>query len=365
LSQADKDTIVNWVSAGAPEGSAADLPPQPVYPDGWAIGKPDAIFALAEDYPVPASGTIDYKYFEVPTNFTEDKWIQAFEVKPGEPSVVHHVIVYARPPQRPRPAAAANAAPAGAPAGGAPQQRRQPPFTFAPNMEEPDDVKAGAAHEAVANDRPAPEGGNGMFVGGYTPGQSVRVFQPGSSMRLPAGSTIVFQMHYTANGKPAHDRSRIGFVFAKEPPKQEAIIGALVNQNFTLPAGVASTKVDAEMTINQDMILWSLLPHTHVRGRRWEIEAKYPDGRSEVILSVPNYDFNWQTDYIFKQPLKLPKGTVLHSSAWYDNSAANKSNPNPNADVHWGDQTWEEMQFTAFTFTLQPQQSPATGAQQQ
>jgi hypothetical protein len=378
LSQADKDTIVRWVSAGAPEGNPADLPAQPVYPDGWAIGKPDAVFALGEDYPVAASGTIDYKYFEVPTNFTEDKWIQGFEVKPGEPSVVHHVIVYARPPQRPRPAAAANAAPAGAaPAGGAPAagapaggaaqanpQRRQPPFTFAPNMEEPDEVKAGAAHEGVPNDRPAPEGGTGMFVGGYTPGQAVRMFQPGSALRLPAGSTLVFQMHYTANGKPSHDRSKIGFVFAREAPKQEAIIGALVNQNFTLPAGVANTKVDAEMTINQDMILWSLLPHTHVRGRQWEITATYPDGRREVILSVPNYDFNWQTDYIFKQPLKLPKGTVLHSAAWFDNSAANKSNPNPKADVHWGEQTWEEMQFTAFTFTLEPQQRPATGAQQ-
>src|SRR4029453_15449236 len=127
LSQTDKDTIVMWVNAGAPEGNAADLPPQPVYPDGWAIGKPDAIFALGEDYPVAASGTIDYKYFEVPTNFTEDKWIQAFEVKPGEPAVVHHMIVYAR---RPRPAAPANSAPGGAPAAaGAPQQRRQGPFT--------------------------------------------------------------------------------------------------------------------------------------------------------------------------------------------------------------------------------------------
>ncbi len=365
LSQADRDTIVRWVSAGAPEGNPADLPPQPVYPDGWAIGKPDAVFALSEDYPVPPSGTIDYKYFEVPTNFTEDKWIQAFEVKPGSPSVVHHVIVYARPPQRPRPAAPASAAPpAGAPPANAAPQRRQAPFTFAPNMEEPDAVKAAAARQEGGNDRPAPDGGTGMFVGGYTPGQAVRVFQPGSSLRLPAGSTLVFQMHYTANGKPMTDRSKIGFVFAKEAPKQEAIIAALVNQNFTLPAGEPNTRVDAELTINQDMILWSLLPHTHVRGRRWEVEARYPDGRSEVILAVPNYDFNWQTDYIFKQPLKLPKGTVLHSSAWYDNSAANKSNPNPKADVHWGDQTWEEMQFTAFTFTLEPPQRPATGAQQ-
>jgi hypothetical protein len=364
LNTAEKDTILKWVAAGAPEGNAADLPPQPVYPDGWAIGKPDAVFAMGEEYPVPASGTIDYKHFEVPTNFTEDKWIQAFEVKPGTPAVVHHVIIYARQPRRERPAgaAAAPAAPSGQAA--APPQRRQGPFTFAQGMEEPDEVKAAAARQDTPNDRPAPKERNGGFAGGFTPGQGVRVFQPGSAMKLPAGSTLVFQMHYTAIGKPAVDRSRIGFVFAKEPPKQEAIIGALVNANFTLPAGAASTRVDAEMTINQDTTLWSLLPHTHVRGRRWEIQATYPDGRSEIVLAVPNYDFNWQTDYVFKQPLKLPKGTILRSSAWYDNSAANKTNPDPKADVHWGEQTWEEMQFTAFTFTLDPQPKPATGAQQ-
>lgn len=361
LTDAEKDVILKWVAAGAPEGNAKDLPPQPVYPDGWTIGKPDAIFALQEDYPVPASGTIDYKYFEVPTNFTEDRWIQAFEVKPGSPSVVHHVIVYARPPRRQPSATAAQAAPS------RPQQRREPPFSFAPNMDEPDDVKANGARQETPNDRPAPEAGTGSFVGGFTPGQNVRVFAPGSALRLPAGSTLVFQMHYTANGKATTDRSKIGFVFADQPPVQETIIGALVNQNFTLPAGASNTEVDAEMTLNQNMTLWSLLPHTHVRGRRWQVEATYPDGRKEIILSVPNYDFNWQTDYVFKQPLKLPKGTKLKTLAWYDNSAANKSNPNPTADVHWGEQTWEEMQFTAFTFTLDQQPSPraATSAAQQ
>jgi hypothetical protein len=182
-------------------------------------------------------------------------------------------------------------------------------------------------------------------------------------MKLPAGSTLVFQMHYTANGTVTTDQSRIGFVFAKEPPKQETITAALVNANFTLPAGAADTRVDAEMTINNDLTLWSLMPHTHVRGRRWQVEVTYPDGRNEIVLAVPNYDFNWQTDYIFKQPLKLPKGAVVRTSAWYDNSAANKSNPNAKMDVHWGEQTWEEMQFTAFTFTLDQQPRPATAGQ--
>jgi hypothetical protein len=189
------------------------------------------------------------------------------------------------------------------------------------------------------------------------------VFQPGTALKVPAGSTLVFQMHYTANGKPATDRSQIGLVFAPERPKQEAITAALVNANFTLPAGAPNTRVDAQMTLNRDVTLWSLMPHTHVRGRQWEVQVTYPDGRSEIVLAVPQYDFNWQTDYVFKQPLRLPKGTVVRTSAWYDNSSANRSNPDPSVEVHWGEQTWEEMQFTAFTFTLDPQR-PATGAQQ-
>jgi hypothetical protein len=360
LNAADRETLLAWANGGAPEGNPADLPAAPVYPDGWSIGKPDAVFTLPEDYPVPASGTIDYKYFEVPTNFTEDKWVQAFEVKPGTPSVVHHVIIYSRPPRRP--------APEGAQAQQQQQQqagpRRQGPISFAPGMEEPDDVKANAAHQSTPNDRPAPKGGAGAFVAGFAPGQSVRVFQEGSALKVPAGSTLIFQMHYTASGKPATDRSKIAFVFAKEKPKYEAITAALMNQNFTLPAGSASTRVDAEMTINNPMTLWSLLPHTHVRGVKWEVEMTYPDGRKEIVLAVPKYDFNWQTDYVFKEPLKIPAGTKVRTSAWYDNSTANKSNPDPKADVHWGEQTFEEMQFTAFTFTLDPQPKPSTAQQQ-
>jgi hypothetical protein len=363
LTDAEKDTIARWVNAGAPEGNKADLPAQPTYPDGWAIGEPDAVFSMQEDYPVPASGTVEYKYFEVPTNFTEDKWITAYQVRPSTPGVVHHVIVYARPPRRERPA---NAQPPAA--GGAPARRQEGPITFAAGMEEPRTPEVLAARElkqGPANDRPAPEGGTGNFVGGYVPGQNLRVFRPGTAMRLPAGSTLVFQMHYTANGKAATDRTSIGFTFTPTPPKQEVIIAALMNQNFTLPSGASSTDVVAEMTVNRDMEIWSLLPHTHVRGKRWEVRAIYPDGRDEIVLAVPHYDFNWQTEYIFKEPLKLPKGTVLRTTAWYDNSEGNKSNPDPTKDVHWGDQTWDEMQFTAFAFTLDSQPRPPSAGQQQ
>ena len=359
LSAADKDTIVKWVAAGAPEGNRADLPPAPTYPSGWAIGQPDAVFEMTEAYPVPASGTIDYKHFEVPTNLTEDKWIQAFEFKPEARAVVHHIIVYARPPRRPAPAAAA--APPAAPAAGAP--RPTPPFTMASDMNTPPEHRTGMAKQATPNDRPVPKDGMGAFVGGFAPGQAIRIYQEGTAMRLPAGSTLIFQVHYTAGGKPVTDRSKIGFVWAKAAPRQELVTVPLINGNFTLPAGAPNTEVDAQMTFNTDTTIWSILPHTHVRGREWKVEVTYPDGRKEVVLAVPKYDFNWQTDYVFKEPLKLPKGTSLKTLAWYDNSTRNKSNPDPSVDVHWGEQTWEEMQFTALTMTIGTSESRPTGGQ--
>jgi hypothetical protein len=375
LTDAEKDVLARWADGGAPEGNRSDLPPAPVYPDGWNIGQPDAIFTMNESYPVSASGTIDYKHFEVPTNLTEDRWIQAYEVKPGTPSVVHHVIVYARPPRRTPPAGAAApsgtppaatapgaAAPAaGAAAPAAPAAPPQAPFAFAPGMNLPPDVRKQMARGETPNDRPSPPGGLGAFVGAFAPGQGIRVYHPGTAMKLQAGTTLIFQMHYTATGTATTDRTKIGFVFAKTPPKQEAITVSLINQNFTLPAGAPNTRVDAQMTFNRDATIWSILPHTHVRGKAWTVEVTYPDGRKETVLNVPKYDFNWQTDYVFKEPLKLPKGSTLRTSAVYDNSSANKSNPDPKIDVHWGEQTWEEMQFTAMTVTLDLPATPSGG----
>jgi hypothetical protein len=357
LSPADKDTIARWVAGGAPEGDPAELPAPPKYADGWLIGQPDAILTMQEDYAIPASGTIAYQYFEVPTSFAEDRWIQAFEVRPGNRTVVHHVIVYTRPP-----------APAAPPTPAAQSGPRPAPlFEFAKGMEIPAGQTGGRPLPAAErkapgpNDRPAPRT-LGPSIGAYVPGTSTRVFPTGTAARLAAGSTLVFQMHYTTTGKPATDRTSIGFIFSKTPPPTELRFTALINGSLHIPAGDPDYRVDAEMTINRDVTLWAMLPHTHVRGKQWQYDVTFPDGRKEALLVVPKYDFEWQTEYLLKRPLRLPKGTTLHATAWYDNSPRNKSNPDPTKDVWWGDQTWEEMMFTGLTYSLDPAPAPANAA---
>jgi hypothetical protein len=352
LSEAEKNTIVQWANAGAPEGNPADLPPQPTYATEWLMGQPDAVFSMSEDYPVSANGTIAYQYFEVPTTFTEDKWIQAMEVRPGNPKVLHHVIVYARNPPAAAPPQAAQSAPS------APPMPRPAPVISMP--EYATQIPAGQTggrplppeqrKPLGPNDRPAPR--MGPSIGGFAPGQFVRTYQEGSAMKLPAGATLILQTHYTANGEATTDRTRIAVKFAKTRPKAEVRFASLINGSLHIPAGANDYRVETEMTIGQDITMWSMLPHTHVRGVRWTYEATFPDGRTETILSVPKYDFNWQTDYVFKQPLKLPKGTKIHATAWYDNSKNNPSNPDPTKEVFWGDQTWEEMMYTGLTFSI-------------
>ena len=355
LSDEQRATIARWVEEGAPEGDPKDLPKKPEYTPGWNIGQPDVVLEMQEDYPLPATGEVPYVYFEVPTNLTEDRWIQSWEVRPGNPAAVHHVIVYVRPPQD----ATGGAAVAGAARPGTPATARpQGVVTMAEGMDIPDGQTGG---RPVADDpklkfpnyRPRPRGTAGS-IGGFVPGNGSRVFPAGTAMRLPKGSSLVFQMHYTTTGKETTDRTKMGLVFAKEPPKMPLSGTALINGALHIPAGAANHRVDAEMTLNRDLLLFSMIPHTHVRGIRWHYEAVYPDGRTEPILSVPNYDFDWQHEYQFARPLELPAGTKIKASAWYDNSPANKSNPDPTKDVWWGDQTWEEMMFTSFTWHVRP-----------
>ena len=353
LTALEKDTIARWVEAGAPEGDPRDLPPPPHYAEGWRISQPDVVLAMQEEYAIPAAGTIAYQYFEVPTNFSEDKWITSYEVRPSNRAVVHHVIVYARPPAPPTSGS------------GSPQSGPQPAplFTLADGMDIPAGQTGGPQlppdqRRAIGpNDRPAPRR-LGASLGGYVPGTSSRTYPRGTAVRIAAGSTLIFQMHYTTIGKPTSDRTSIGFVLASAPPQVELRSTALINGGLEIPAGAADHRVDAEMTINRDVTLWSMLPHTHVRGKRWVYDVTYPDGRKEVILSVPKYDFEWQTDYMFKRPLKLPTGTKLHATAWYDNSPGNRSNPDPTSKVWWGDQTWEEMMFTGLLYSVDSTEAP-------
>ena len=342
LSDADKRTIVRWVDAGAPLGNAADLPPAPDFPTEWTIGAPDAVIAMPHHFDVPATGTIEYQYFEVPTGFTEDKWVRAIEILPGAREVVHHVLVFARAPEPPTYAAGTAAPAAPAAASGAPAAPAPPPLMI-------------RRTDHSIPDALGPDGKPrqlGSLIGSTAPGTNVLAFPAGTALRVRAGSVLTFQMHYTARGHAMKDRTRVGMVFAKEPPENQMIASAFFNGQFEIPAGARDHHVAAEVGFSESVQLWGLLPHTHLRGKRWEYRLILPDGKAEVLLSVPRYDFNWQTYYLFAKPVAIPAGSRIESVAWYDNSEANPSNPDPAKPVRWGDQTWEEMQYTGLLVTV-------------
>ena len=347
LTQREIDTIASWANGGAREGDPAALPPLPAFPEGWQIGTPDLVFEMPVDYQVPASGTIDYQYFDVPTNFTEDRWMQAGEVRAGDRARVHHIIVYVREPgPNTRPTVVnvrpllGGAAPSATSLGRAAAGRRA--------------AASGAGQAAAAPQTRgrAPGGGDAMLVN-WAVGEDAPVHPPGTAKRIPAGSTLVFQVHYTTNGTPGVDRSRLGLIFAKEPPAREVRTGVIANPVLAIPPGAANHEVAAEATFSEDVRVWTMHPHMHLRGKDMTYTAIYPDGRDEIVLRVPKFDFGWQTDYWLAEPLSLPKGSKLHVRAHFDNSAANRSNPDPAASVRWGDQTWEEMMIGFFTYTVE------------
>ena len=254
---------------------------------------------MQEDYPIPATGTVPYQYLEVPANFKEDRWITGWEIRPGDRKAVHHIIVQMRPGPEQLAAIqqqmrAAQAAAAAAAPGAPPTPRPLPVFSFNPPPNLPDGQSGGRPlppdqrPAPTPNDRPRPPG-TGAPLGGYVPGSGVAYFPEGTALRLPAGYSLVFQMHYTPYGKATTDRTKIGLTFAQEPPKTILNVAAMLNGGLHIPAGAANHEVDAEMTINRDVILYSFVPHTHVRGTGWYYEATYPDGRKEVLLSVPKY----------------------------------------------------------------------------
>ncbi len=349
LSESDKSTIIAWIDAGTPEGNANELPTPPVYPDSWTAGTPDEIVSMPETFHVPARGTIEYQYFEVPTNFTEDKWVSSLEILPGSRKSVHHVLVFARAPRPSSPSSPA------ARKSDAPARKRVPLFTpDSGNIpsEPPPPTPSPTAQTATEQNHEEPQQDLGVLVGATAPGTNVVTFPPGTALKIAAGTVLTFQMHYTAHGHEDEDKTSVGFTFSKVPVTDQVRADNFVNANFAIPPGAKDYAISAGITVRDSIRIWAMIPHTHLRGVRWEYELVHPDGRTEKVLSVPRYDFNWQTFYMFASPLVIPAGGRLHAVAWYDNSAENRSNPDATKEVHWGDQTWEEMQYTAFFYSM-------------
>ena len=323
LTQAEIDTITTWVDAGSLEGDRRDLPKAPQFAEGWSIGKPDYVFKMQKPFTVPADGTVPYVYISIPTNLKQDIWIRAVELKPTDRRVVHHIIS---------------------------------------NLVEGDGT-APDPEPKLTRDPKRKEIGGGL--GGLVPGRLYGEFEEGVARKIPAGTDIVLQMHYTTIGQAVTDQTEIGVVLAKEPPAKLRAEGggSIPNTTFAIPPGDPNYEVTGKLTFNRDTYLSSLYPHMHVRGKDATYTVVYPDGREEVVLRVPKYDFNWQLSYKLAEPKFLPKGSTLKVTMHYDNSTANRFNPDPTATVRWGDQTWEEMMLVYYG-TIELPGSTATRSRQ-
>lgn len=317
MTEQEKETIYAWIENGMPKGDPKDLPEPLPYADGWRIPEPDLVISLPEEFTIlpegeldpktgKPTGQIDYKYFVAEHEFTEDKWVQAAEAKPGNPAVVHHIIVFVKPPGEGK-----------------------------------------KVHGELSSD----------WLVATAPGAMPLRLPEGMAKRIPKGSKLVFQLHYTPNGTEQVDRSSVGIVFADpKTVKKEVATDKVLRGDFLIPAGADNHRVEASKTFRRDVLLLALFPHMHLRGKSFRYVAEYPDGRpEEILLDIPRYDFKWQNSYIFAEPKLLPKGTTLRCIAHYDNSKENPANPNPDVDVRWGDQTWEEMMIGYFDMVLADQ----------
>jgi mono/diheme cytochrome c family protein len=295
LSERDVADLVAWMDAGMPEGNPRVAPAELRWADGWSIGEPDAVIPMPEPFDVPAEGMVEYQYMYVKTDFPEDRWVQAMEIRPTAPQVTHHVLIF---------------------------------------LEEPDAERK--------------QGGIAGFFAGYAPGNHGVVFPQGMAKRLPAGAWLKFQLHYNANGVAATDRSALGLIFADEPPEREVRTRSAFNHEFVIPPGAPRYPATGEREFTEDGYILEFFPHMHNRGTAFRYELVHPDGRVDHLLEVPRYDFNWQINYKPDRPIFTPAGSRLVATGWFDNSPDNPANPDPTAEVQFGEQTWEEMMIGYF-----------------
>jgi hypothetical protein len=317
LSDGQIATIAAWAKAGAPAGDARDSPPLRIWNEGWNIPQPDVVVRMPRPVQIPARGEVEYRYEIVATHFAEDRWVQMAEVRPSSAAHVHHAVVYIRPPD----SAWLRHAPVGE------------PFTASMLT---DAEERRQAHETTSD-----------LLLVYAPGSAPDRWGEGLARFVPAGSDLVFQMHYTTNGEAASDETSVGLVFAKSAPKQRVITLQLNNHALLIPPGADDFRVEVEGTLPNDATLLSLFPHMHLRGKRFEYDIVHEDGSVETLLRV-NYHFHWQLSYKLAEPRELKAGTKLRAVAWYDNSKNNPHNPDPEKLVTWGDQTSQEMMVGFF-----------------
>jgi hypothetical protein len=315
LSQEQKNTLVSWIDGGMPQGDPADLPEEVSRHNEWRIGEPDVVFEMPEEVTIDPAGVVPYMYFETKTDFEEDVWVSSMECLPGNPKVVHHIIMFVSAPGE--------------------------------GLDFGDDEAGG-------------EGGSG-FLDAFAPGGTPQALPQGQARRIPKGSSLIWQVHYTPTGKVETDRSRFGIKFATGPINYEMRTGNAINTNFEIPPRADSYKVESYTTFTSPATLMSLAPHMHYRGKSFEYYLETPDGKKTHLLSVPKYDFNWQTTYDFKEPVVVPAGSKMHCIAHFDNSDKNPYNPDPEKTVRWGDQTWEEMMIGFFHYSTSVEDNAISG----
>lgn len=324
LTEGETDLINAWVAAGAPRGDGPE-PPPPAFVEGWRIGTPDLTLSIPKPHPIPATGPGEYQYFEIPTNLTEDRWVQAVEIRPGTRPVVHHALAFIRSPQS-----------------------AVRPLTPGPGGLPCSDDVCGDIEQHDAR--------MGPIFAAIAVGTQPEVYPAGTAKLLPAGSVLTLQVHYTPTGTATTDRISVGLVFAKAPPTTPLKMVPLSKAGFVIPPRAPNHALDAALVFKKDVRIWSIGPHAHLRSKSWLFELETPDGQRKPVLSVPHFDFNWQLVYRFAEPLTVPAGSRLKLVGVFDNSSANRANPDPNVEVRWGEMTTDEMLFASIVYSVEDQQ---------
>jgi hypothetical protein len=321
-------TIAAWVDAGAPEGDAKDRRSPRTFLEGWNIPQPDLVVEMAKPFPVAADSKVDYQYIIIPLGLTEDKWVNMVEARPSDRTVVHHAVVFIRDPKS--------------------KWLR--------------DVEPQTPHVPKGNTRAHVGGFGNEILHIYTPGNLPDIWKPNQAKLVPAGADLVLQMHYTSAKKSTEDRTKVGLVFSKEPPTERIMTQAAGNTQFTIPPGADNFAVTGGMKVPNDATLLSFFPHMHLRGKAMEMALVDGDKR-ETMLKVAKYDFNWQLTYKVEQPIALKPGMRIEAVGYFDNSPNNPYNPDPKAEVKWGEQSWEEMMYGFFDLAIDARHTPATWMQ--